>query len=283
MFKKYLLVFLFIFCAKITSACYCNMPNLNLEFHSSKYVFYGEIISKTYPKDSLTYTFTFKIERHFKDGNHPKTLTFTWPSEARYRHEGFSDCDYDVNIGNKLLVFAQEKNGKLNFSLTCSNSTLDGLTIERMNTLLHAKQFNILNYHFNFDYTLFNNTVPLTNVDSLVKPFRNREFEKTEGVIIMFDVDTNGNVTKSNFWETNNIELNKPDSAISIFDIKNKEYRQPKNDFEVNVLAIAKQIKKWEVMRFKNSNESVNSRQYISFSLDKNNLIACKQFYFMLN
>jgi hypothetical protein len=284
MMKKILVFFIFLSITQLTNACVCNVPNMFLEFYASKYVFYGEIISKTYPKDSLTYTFTFKIEKHFKDGDQPQTLSFTWPSEPRYRDNVYTSCDYDVNIGNKLLVFANDKNGKLNFGLNCSNSTFNGLSISDVAKLTHANQFNILNYHINFNYILFNDTHPITNIDSLIKPYKNKNYEDIkEGVIIMLDVDTNGNVTKSNFWGTTASQFNNSDSNVSLYDIINKEYRKPVNDFEIDALDIAKSIKKWEVMRFKNGNSPVNSRQYISFSIDKNHNIKWKQFYFMIN
>jgi hypothetical protein len=282
--KRVLTLFILLLITKITNACDCSPPNVFLEFYSSKYVFYGEVISKTYPKDSLTYTFTFKVEKHFKDGNQPKTLSFTWPSESKYRDNVESNCDYGVNIGEKLLVFAQEKKDKLNFGLNCSNSTLNGLSISDVTRLNHANKFNILNYHINFDYVLFNDIHPVTIIDSLIKPYKSKNYaDVKEGVIIMLDVDTNGIVRKSNFWPLDHPELNKVDSVISLYDIINKEYRQPKNDFEIDALAIAKGIKKWQVMRFKNGNSPVNSRQYISFSIDKNHNIKWKQFYFMIN
>jgi hypothetical protein len=182
------------------------------------------------------------------------------------------------------LVFAQEKKDKLNFGLNCSNSTLNGLSISDVTRLNHANKFNILNYHINFDYVLFNDTHPVTIIDSLIKPYKSKNYaDVKEGVIIMLDVDTNGIVRKSNFWPLDHPELNKVDSTISLYDIINKEYRQPKNDFEIDALAIAKGIKKWQVMRFKNGNSPVNSRQYISFSIDKNHNIKWKQFYFMIN
>jgi hypothetical protein len=285
MHNRVLLILILFFFTKTTTACSCKVPNLYLEFYSSKYVFYGEIISKTYPKDSLNYTFTFKISKHYKNGDEPENLSFSWPSEARFRNEGFTSCDYDVNIGNKLLVFAQQKNEKLTFGLNCTNSTLNGLTKKDESRLINAKEFNLLNYHFNYDYTFFNNAKPITNIDSLIKPYSFKKYASiTSGIIIMFNVDTAGNVTKSNIWETsNNQEINNIDSTITIFDIINKEYRKPKNDFEIDALEIAKNIKKWEVMRLKVNNKTVKSRQYISFSFDKNHMIRWKQFYFMIN
>jgi len=283
MIKRFLVFFVFLFITKLSNACVCDVPNIFLEFYASKYVFYGEIISKTYPKDSLTYTFTFKIEKHFKDGDRPENLTFTWPSEPKYRDKVYSDCDYEVNIGDKLLVFAQNKNGKLNFGLNCSNSS-KGLSLRSPESLKNAPRFKVLNYHLNFDYYFFNQTKPITNIDSIMTPFKSNKYSNIkEGVIIMFDVDTNGLVSKSNIWVTNGFELNKIDSLVGTFDIINKEYRLPENNLEKDALDISKKIKKWQIMRFKQGGMAVNSRQYLMFSVDKNEQIQYKQFFYLVN
>lgn len=283
MVKRILSILIFLIIAKITNACSCNVPNMFLEFYNSKYVFYGEIISKTYPKDSLTYTFTFKIEKHFKEGDKPENLSFTWPSETRYRNEGSSSCDYDVNIGEKLLVFAKLRDGNLSFGLNCSNSRIV-LSSYNIPMLSYANQLNILNYHINFEFNLFNDTFPVTNIDSLIKPYQNKNYTaKTDDVMIMFDVDTLGNITKSNFWTIEHPEFNTLDGNFSLYDLINKEYKKPKTEFEIDALDIARNIKKWEVMRFKNINRTVNSRQYISFSVDKNKKITWRKSYYMIN
>ena len=71
-------------------------------------------------------------------------------------------------LGIKILVFAKQKEGKLNFGLNCTNSTLNGLTKKDIDRLIHANKFNILSYHFNYDIYMFNDAKPVTNIDSLI-------------------------------------------------------------------------------------------------------------------
>jgi hypothetical protein len=85
----------------------------------------------------------------------------------------------------------------------------------------------------------------------------------------MFDVDTKGNVTAANFYATKDIEYESNGSSFNFFNIVNKKYREPRNDYEADALAIAKKIKKWEVMRFRSDNKPVNARHYITFSIDE--------------
>lgn len=282
--KQALTLFTLLVITKIASACSCSPPNIFLEFYESKYVFYGEVISKTYPIDSLTYTFTIKVDKHFKKGEQPKNLSFTWRSEAYLRNGEFTSCDYDVNVGNKLLVFAQERNGIINFGLSCGNSHI-GLSEFATKQLTFANQFNPSEYHFNYMFgSMFNETKPISDIDSLIKSYKAKNYGNIkEGVVIMLDVDTSGNVTKRNIWVNSNYELNKPNPQIHIFDIINKEYQKPKNEFEKDALDIVKEIKKWEVMKFKTNGKPVNSRQYISFSIDKDHKIKWRQSYFFLN
>ncbi len=281
--KKSLLILSFLFLTKLSFGCMCSPPNIFLEFYTSKYVFTGKVISKTYSSDSLTYTFTINIDKHYKDGDKPKSLSFTWPSEAYLRKVSVSDCDYDVSVGNYLLVFASIRNGKLNFGLICSNSAYHGPTTSQKEELENANSFNIMDFHINFDYSLFNDTKPVTDIDRLIIPYKNKNYEG-EGVIIMFDVDTSGKVTKSNIWNASDkVVFNRPNSRAYLFDIINKKYTEPKNQLEKDALKIASKIKRWQVMRFKVDNKAVNSRQYISLSLNKDHKLQWKKFYFMIN
>jgi hypothetical protein len=287
MLRKYLFILICLLISKITIACSCNQPNIFLEFYSSKYVFEGEVISKTYPKDSLTYTFTFKINKHFKDGDKPDSLSFTWQSEAKYIGVATS-CDYNVDVGEKYLVFAQLREGKLVFGIYCSNSSRYPVTKRQIDIFENAKHFNPLKYHFNYDYSVFNKKPPfsLTDIDSIIKPYKEKRYLKENNqlsTIIMFDVDTNGNVTETNFFITSNTEPESKDSLFRFFNILNKEYKNPQNDYEADALAIAKKIKKWEVMRFNCDNKPVNARHYITFSIDKNNQINWNKVVITMN
>lgn len=282
--KKLFLVFSFLLLTKVSLACVCSPPNIFLEFYTSKYVFTGKVVSKIYAQDSLTYTFTIDIDKHYKDGDKPKSLSFTWPSEQYIRKPAvISDCDYDVSVGNYLLVFAKIRNCELNFSLICSNSAYHGPDLRMKEQLENANNFKITDFHINFDYNLFTVTQPVTNIDPLIIPHKNKKYE-SQGVVIMFDVDTNGNITKRNILDLNGkLEYNRPNSKAYLSEIINKKYRVPKSVLERDALNIAKKIKKWEVMRFKIGNQAVKSRQYISFSLNKYNKLQWNKFCCLLN
>lgn len=279
MLIKIKLVLSFLLLTKIAIACTCDQPNIYLEYYSSKYVFEGEVISKTYSKDSLSYTFTIKINKHYKDGDKPENLSFTWPSEPRYSGN-YDECGGGhVILGENYLAFVILRNDKLIFSLNCSNSTYLPLGKFTKESLERAKLFNPLKYHFNYDGGfIFIGKPPfsLTNIDSLIKPYKEKRYLKENNqlaTIIMFDVDTKGNVTEANFYAIKDIEYESNGSSFNFFNIVNKKYRGPRNDYEADALAIAKKIKKWEVMRFRSDNKPVNARHYITFSIDKNNQI----------
>ncbi|WP_276498871.1 hypothetical protein [Pontibacter litorisediminis] len=114
-----LIFFLFPFCSL---ACSCDPPPVALEFLKSKYVSYGSVIEKEYTADSLTYTVTLKIDKHFKENKeNPQTLTFTEAAEGSITGH-YTSCDYSINIGENWLIYAYDYKGKLTFSYYCSNS-----------------------------------------------------------------------------------------------------------------------------------------------------------------
>lgn len=118
---KYLILIFLLF-PLCCLACTCDPPPVALEFLKSKYVFYGSVIDKKYAADSLTYTVTLKIDKHFKENKESlKTLTFTEPAEGSITGT-YTSCDYSVNVGENWLVYAYDYKGKLAFSYNCSNS-----------------------------------------------------------------------------------------------------------------------------------------------------------------
>lgn len=64
--KKTIFLVICIFSFFKTNACDCETPKPIVEFISSEYVFEGKVISKVYAKDSLTFTVTFDITKHYK-------------------------------------------------------------------------------------------------------------------------------------------------------------------------------------------------------------------------
>ncbi|MEJ8757392.1 hypothetical protein WG947_10315 [Pontibacter sp. H259] len=122
--KKLLLLLLLL--PSYTFACDCDPPSVALEFVHAKYVFWGTVVEKEYARDSLTYTVTFTIDRHFKKNkDKPKTLKFTEKSEGKITGH-YTSCDYSVNKGEKWLVYANNYKDALVFDDICSNSNRYG-------------------------------------------------------------------------------------------------------------------------------------------------------------
>lgn len=114
--------FLLFFCFIKVNACDCQTPNSLLEFYEAEYVFEGTITSKIYAKDLQTYTVTFDISKHYKNGAKPETLNFILKSEEKYTNES-SSCDWSVGVNEEWLVYAHLGNGELlHFDGICSNS-----------------------------------------------------------------------------------------------------------------------------------------------------------------
>ena len=103
--KKTIFLVVLIFSFFKTNACSCDIPKPILEFESAEYVFEGKVISKIYAKDSLTYTVTFDITKHYKNSDYPKTLELKFKSEEKYTGE-WTSCDWNVNKNENWLVYA---------------------------------------------------------------------------------------------------------------------------------------------------------------------------------
>ncbi|WP_407557720.1 hypothetical protein [Winogradskyella sp. 4-2091] len=168
--KKRILTILTILISAITFACGCGIPKPILEFESAEYVFEGKVISKIYANDSLTYTVTFKISKHYKKGDNPATIEFTFKSEGKYTGE-WTSCDWSVNKEEFWLVYADLWKEKLTFGYFCSNSKpLDRKTIseKEQNVLNNGNSFKLENYIYQSE-TEFNFTKPISNIDSILK------------------------------------------------------------------------------------------------------------------
>ena len=160
-------------------ACSCEVSKPALEFYSAEYVFEGKAVSKVYASDALTYTITFNILKHYKNGNQPKTLDFTIKSEGEYTGE-WTSCDWNVELGENWLVYARFRNNKLTFEYYCSNSRpLDKKIIseKEQSVLDNGNAFKLENYIY-FVENNFNYTVPITNVDSVLKLGNIKNYEK---------------------------------------------------------------------------------------------------------
>ena len=86
------------------NACTCDIPKPILEFQESEYVFEGKIISKIYSPDSLNYTVEFEILKHYKKGDNPKFLQFTFKSEGKYTGT-YTSCDWNTMKNGWFMLF----------------------------------------------------------------------------------------------------------------------------------------------------------------------------------
>lgn len=269
--KVFLLSIIFSFLAFKCSACSCSPPNLILEFYASKYVFEGEIISKDYAKDSLTYTLTFHVTKHYKDGEKPTYIKFIKQSEGKYVGV-FTSCDESYSIGEKLIVFARVTNGKLWFGTMCSNSSRY-LPKNRFLDLLHiANQFKLGTHFYNYSFnSLFTESLkPLNNVDTILDKMSPDKFKKNDGCVIMFDVDSLGRTITLNVYDNNYLKPDTSGRKWSLYQVMNQAPQRNLTEFEKQILKYCRKIKRWPITYFKPTNEKINMRKYLTFYIDKN-------------
>jgi hypothetical protein len=268
--KLLLSILIFSFISIKSIACSCSPPNVILEFYASKYVFEGEIIAKDYAKDSLTYTLTFHVLKHYKDGDHPEYIKFIEKSEGKYVGI-FTSCDESYLVGEKLMVFARVTNEKLWFGTMCSNSSRY-FPKRYLDLIQNANQFKLGSHIFNYDFNslLSEALKPLINVDSIFHKKNLVNIPKNDGCVIMFDVDTLGKTIRLNVYDNNFLQLDSTGKNWGLFQVINQEPARNLTSFEKQILKSCKKIKKWPITYFKPTYEKVNNRKYLTFYIDKN-------------
>ena len=203
--KKQILTIVAILISAATYSCSCDVMPPIIEFYASEYVFEGQIIDKQYAKDSLSYTITFDISKHYKNGDDPKTLAFDVIAEGEYTGE-WTSCDWSAKKGQNWLVYAERYNGKLTFSGICSNSKLTGYTsigLREQTILNHGNAFNIEDYIFAYE-SGFNYCENITEIEPIfkegkIKDYKNgkpfvRNGHKTLTTLLIVYIDTKGNL-----------------------------------------------------------------------------------------
>lgn len=249
-------------------ACDCNVPKPIVEFYASKYVFDGTIISKVFSKDSTHYTVTFRINRHFKKGDNPKTLSFTF----KYIPEGErTSCYEEEHVNENLLVYAKSWNNELRFSAMCSNTTRiynNKLYHKELNILENANEFKLLNYIFDRLDGSITSTNPITNIDSILIKLKDKIYPVNSRAVYVLDIDEKGNLTASNSYRgyhlvQNDIEV--IDTIYGLNKFRNKEVRKPENEFESDMFEVVKKLIKWEKSYIENIKEPINVRIYAQF------------------
>ncbi|MGO2102636.1 MAG: hypothetical protein ACTH3E_06270 [Psychroflexus halocasei] len=262
------------------NACDCDVPKPILEFQNSEYVFEGEIISKVYAQDSLSYTITFDISKHYKNGEKPKELKFTLRSEGKYLGV-YTSCDWSVNKNQKWLVYAYRGKNQLGFSNICSNSKPihhRSIPKREQEILNHANDFDINKYTFTFLDGEFSYVQPLKNIDSLLRKIKIKDYGeeyRENRVDVVVDIDKNGNLMSANLFSQEHVKSENEVIIDTIFNLNkplNIEYREAQTDFEKDILKVVRLLKKWEVTYLKNTETPVRMRKFMQFHKETGNI-----------
>lgn len=261
-------------------ACDCDVPKPILEFQSSNYVFEGKVISKTYSSDSLYYTVTFEIFKHYKEGETPKNLKFTFKSESEFTGE-WTSCDWSVEKDETWLVYAKNRNEKLTFGYFCSNSKPIGkkeIPIRERKILDQANQFDINNYIFTSIDGHFTNSKPKIELDSLLERYSHKQYGKSYSenrVDIVVDIDENGNLLAANLTSKEHSKIEFSEASDSIYNLdkpKNIKIRKPETEFEKDMLEVASKLRKWDITYLSQTETPVRIRKFLQFYKKSNDI-----------
>ncbi|AOC95786.1 hypothetical protein BB050_02691 [Flavobacterium anhuiense] len=270
--KQILTILILLFLSVKAIACSCDTPKPVLEFYSSKYVFKGVITKKTFSKDSATYNIKFKVLESYKNGKIPKEISFT----SYYQKKGSWDsCYREAYLNQEWLVFVKEKGGKLYFSQICTNSQLlnnKGIDANMQKLLNNANNFKLQDYIYN-DYdderTEFNYPKPITNLDSIFKTGKIKDYEKTYMVLALY-IDEKGKLISS--FSGLDMHYSEPYfvyhpvfKLLKKIDVRSK---RPLNDFEIEAMDLYSKVD-WEVKRHKDTKIPVKYIRYVRAEFDK--------------
>lgn len=271
--KKTIFLTIFLFSFLKTNACSCDIPKPIVEFVSSEFVFEGTVISKVYEEDSLTYTITFSITKHYKKSDYPKTLEFKFKSEEKYTGE-WTSCDWSINKNEKWLVYAYYWKDKLTFGYHCSNSKRIGKTAisqSEQKALNNAGNFEIDNYTFINSEGHFTDAKPRVDLDSILRKYRYKnygeEYNENRADIVV-DIDKNGNLISANLTSKEHVIIENNEIIDSIYNLskpKNVEIRKASTDFEKDILKVVRDLNFWEKTFIQGTNTSVRIRKFLQF------------------
>jgi hypothetical protein len=264
--QKYLTPLILFFLIGKTFACSCDIPKPILEFESAEYVFEGKVISKIYANDSLTYTVTFEISKHYKNSGKPKIIEFTFKSEEKYTGE-WTSCDWNVNKDENWLVYANYWNEKLTFRYYCSNSKpLDRRTISKneQKVLDNGNTFKLENYIYQSEPD-FNYTKPISDIDSILKTGKIKDYERPFTWLKLF-IDRNGNLNSVSTQIGYQLKMDTIYNLPTEFKIK---LIKSLSEFEKDAIELVKKIQKWEIKRHNKTNVPVPYIQHLAIEFDK--------------
>lgn len=263
-------------------ACDCNPPPVALDFLRSEYVFLGRVIEKKVAEDSLTYTVTFRIDRHYKANERdPKLLDFTLPLESPY-----STCGFNVNKNENWLVYAYKRQNGLSFYSYCTNSkpyrALEDIDKQELSLLERGDEIDINEIVFQRSfiesaYADFKATVPITPLNSLlhqIKPKVYKNLDKAHLERAIIDIDKDGNIT--------NIVI--PEKPLKYesekkYDIHYLKYipAATPTRLQKEIVKVLKQGKPWIPAGFNGRN--VNSRVYARITFDTDGRLIVSELY----
>jgi hypothetical protein len=248
-----------------TFACSCEVPKPILEFYSAQYVFEGKVASKKYSSDSLTYTIKFNISKHYKNGDKPETLEFNFKSEGKYTGV-FTSCDWNVKQDENWIVYAHFRNDKLTFGFHCSNSKpIDWRMIseKEQKVLDNGNSFKLDKYIY-FLENGFNNPQPVTNVDSIIKLGKIKNYEKPHSFLRLL-IDKNGNLIHVTTIRGYKTQIDSNFNLPTKFEVSNS---QPLTEFQKDAIELVSKISTWEIKRHKVTNTPVTSLRGFSIAFD---------------
>lgn len=250
-------------------ACSCDVPRPAVEFAYSDYVFEGVVSSKKYASDSLTYTITFDILKHYKTGNAPARLNFTLRSEGEFTRE-WTSCDWNVEKAEKWLVYAYQYKGKLTFGYFCSNSKFlgnesIGKTEQRI--LNNGNKLDLDQYTFSTTDGIYSQARPKANMDSILTLHQKNNYQD-DRIDILVDIDRKGNLVAANLWPKKFIDRPANQVTDSIFNLNkppNIQVREPETRAEKDLLKMVRNLKKWDRTFLPFSKKPIAYRMYLQF------------------
>ncbi|SIT93752.1 hypothetical protein [Pontibacter indicus] len=282
------LLLIFIFLAPFSAfSCDADPPPVALEFLKAKHVFFGQATSKVYAKDSLTYTVSFTVEQHFKEGGSlPETLAFTLPAEGEITGS-YSSCDFGVLLGRKWLIYAYTYNGILTFSYYGSNSkpteSLDAIPKQELEILNSGHEIDYRNIIF--DESLLKSPTAVTYVGpspkiqlhSLLTHIDNTKYRQTSRLTFenfIAGIDSSGNI----------MELFIPDRRAkhvfqAVYDVQATVWTPLKelSSLQFDLLQALKASGQWKPARF--MGKSVNSQVFFQVYIDEQGKVTTSAFY----
>lgn len=252
-------------------ACDCSTPSAAIEFYEAEFVFTGKIISKKYSKNNLTYTITFQIDRHYKkNSSNPKLLKFTLKSDKN-PNLTVTSCDWKVNKGEVWLVYARRYGKELLFDYYCTNSMrlTNGKIPQGYQKLLeNGNLFKIDDYIYQFE-DCFNDTRPLSNIDSIFKQEKGKEYDKAfTGLELL--IDKKGDLM-SIVPSNQLIMMN--DSVFYL--VKNFiiEKDAKLTEFQKDAINVAFKVKKWEIKKHRKTRVPVSYFKHLNIEYDKKEML----------